>query len=170
MALVDPLRYEQHMGAEQVKEIRRIKARVEAERLPRGAEPERHLKLGRGSLSDVEWLVQLMQLQHAKVHPELRTTSTLPALAAIAEAEIIPADEVELLEQAWSLASRIRSAGLICTGRISDVLPKAWRDMEAVARWCGYAPGEASVMEDDYFKATRRARQVFERYFYGFED
>ena len=170
MALVDPLRYEQHMGPEQVKEIRRIKARVEAERLPRGAEPERHLKLGRGSLSDVEWLVQLMQLQHAKVHPELRTTSTLPALAAIAKAEIIPADEVELLEQAWSLASRIRSAGLICTGRISDVLPKAWRDMEAVARWCGYAPGEASVMEDDYFKATRRARQVFERYFYGFED
>ena len=42
--------------------------------------------------------------------------------------------------------------------------------MEAVARWCGYAPGEASVMEDDYLKATRRARQVFERHFYGFED
>nr|WP_245348622.1 bifunctional [glutamine synthetase] adenylyltransferase/[glutamine synthetase]-adenylyl-L-tyrosine phosphorylase [Paeniglutamicibacter psychrophenolicus] len=170
MEMVGPLRYEQAMGVEQVREIRRIKARVEAERLPRGAEPERHLKLGRGSLSDVEWLVQLMQMSHAKDHPALRTTSTRPALAAIAEAGIIPAEDVALLDHAWSLATRIRSAGLICTGRVSDVLPNSWRDMEAVARWCGYAPGEASVMEDDYLKATRRARQVFERYFYGFED
>lgn len=170
MEMVRPLRYEQEMGVEQVREIRRIKARVEAERLPRGAEPERHLKLGRGSLSDVEWLVQLMQMTHAKDHPALRTTSTRPALAAIAEAGIIPAEDVALLDHAWSLATRIRSAGLICTGRVSDVLPNSWRDMEAVARWCGYAPGEASVMEDDYLKATRRARQVFERYFYGFED
>jgi glutamate-ammonia-ligase adenylyltransferase len=170
MAMVDPLRYEQDMGEEQVREIRRIKARVEAERLPRGAEPERHLKLGRGSLSDVEWLVQLMQLKHAKDHPALRTTSTRPALKAIAEAGLIPAEEVALLDDAWSLATRIRSAGLICTGRVSDVLPNSWRDMEAVARWCGYAPGEASVMEDDYLKTTRRSRQVFERHFYGFEE
>lgn len=170
MAMVQPLRYEQVMGEDQVREIRRIKARVEAERLPRGAEPERHLKLGRGSLSDVEWLVQLIQLQHAKEHPDLRTTSTRPALKAIGAAGLIPEDDLETLDTAWSLATRIRSAGLICTGRVSDVLPTSWPDMEAVARWCGYAPGEASVMEDDYLKATRRARNVFERYFYGFED
>ncbi|GAA5227423.1 bifunctional [glutamine synthetase] adenylyltransferase/[glutamine synthetase]-adenylyl-L-tyrosine phosphorylase [Paeniglutamicibacter antarcticus] len=170
MEMVRPLRYERVMSEDQLLEIRRIKARVEAERLPRGAEPERHLKLGRGSLSDVEWLVQMMQLVHAKNHPDLRTTSTRPALAAIAAAGIIPSEEVKLLDDAWSLATKIRSGGLICTGRVSDVLPKSWRDMEAVARWCGYAPGEASVMEDDYLKATRRARQVFERYFYGFED
>lgn len=170
MAMVQPLRYEQVMGEDQVREIRRIKARVEAERLPRGAEPERHLKLGRGSLSDVEWLVQLTQLQHAKEHPDLRTTSTRPALKAIGAAGLIPEADLETLDTAWSLATRIRSAGLICTGRVSDVLPTSWPDMEAVARWCGYAPGEASVMEDDYLKATRRARNVFERYFYGFED
>ena len=170
MAMVEPLRYGQVMGQEQLVEIRRIKARVEAERLPRGAEPERHLKLGRGSLSDVEWLVQLKQLQDAKDNPGLRTTSTRQALAAIAEAGIIPAEDVELLDNAWALSTRIRSAAFIATGRPSDVLPKSSRDMEAAARWCGYAPGEASVMEDDYLKATRRARQVFERYFYGFED
>ncbi len=50
---------------EQVIEIRRIKARVETERLPRGADPNTHTKLGRGGLADVEWAVQLMQLRHA---------------------------------------------------------------------------------------------------------
>lgn len=169
-AMVDPLRYGEPIGEDQVREIRKVKARVEAERLPRGADPSRHLKLGRGSLSDVEWLVQLIQLQHAASVPALRTTSTRPALGAIAEAGLIPAEDVEVLDTAWALASKIRSAGVICTGRVTDVLPHAWRDMEAVARWCGYAPGEASVMESDYLKATRRARSVFERYFFGFED
>ena len=86
MAMADEVRYGEPIGEDQVREIRRIKARVEAERLPRGADPARHLKLGRGSLSDVEWLVQLIQLQHAASIPALRTTSTRPALQAIAEA------------------------------------------------------------------------------------
>ena len=64
--LVDPLRYRDGGIAEaDVREIRRIKARVEAERLPRGADPHRHTKLGPGGLADVEWTVQLLQLRHA---------------------------------------------------------------------------------------------------------
>ena len=65
---------------EQVAEIRRIKARVERERLPRGADPATHTKLGRGGLADVEWTVQLLQLQHAADVPELRSPSTVDAL------------------------------------------------------------------------------------------
>ncbi|NKX50176.1 bifunctional [glutamine synthetase] adenylyltransferase/[glutamine synthetase]-adenylyl-L-tyrosine phosphorylase, partial [Arthrobacter deserti] len=83
VAMVDPVRYPEQISADVVREIRRIKARVESERLPRGAGPARHLKLGRGALSDVEWLAQLLQLQHAARLPELRTTNTLAALAAI---------------------------------------------------------------------------------------
>ena len=64
-ALADGIRYPVEIGAAEVREIKRIKARVESERLPQGADPARHLKLGRGSLSDVEWFVQLLQLQHA---------------------------------------------------------------------------------------------------------
>ena len=56
-----------------VVEIRRIKARVDAERLPRAADPTTHTKLGRGGLADVEWTIQLLQLQHAFEVPDLRT-------------------------------------------------------------------------------------------------
>ena len=67
--LADGIRYPAAIGAAEVREIKRIKARVESERLPQGADPARHLKLGRGSLSDVEWFVQLLQLQHAAAVP-----------------------------------------------------------------------------------------------------
>ena len=51
------------LTADDVREIRRLKARVERERIPAGEDPQFHLKLGRGSLSDVEWTAQLLQLQ-----------------------------------------------------------------------------------------------------------
>src|SRR5690606_17996187 len=87
--LISEVRYHAVMDTQQIREVKRIKARVEAERLPQGADPARHLKLGRGSLSDVEWLVQLLQLQHAREVPALRTTSTLGALEAATAAGLI---------------------------------------------------------------------------------
>lgn len=167
MALVDSVRYPDQLPAQDVREIRRIKARVESERLPRGADPSRHVKLGRGGLSDVEWLVQLIQLQHASLHPGLRTTGTMEALTAAAGLGLIPTDEAELLAEAWRLASRVRSANVAWSGRASDLLPTSRRDLEAVARWCGYPPGQASALEQHYLSVTRRARHVFERRFYA---
>ncbi|WP_432395594.1 bifunctional [glutamine synthetase] adenylyltransferase/[glutamine synthetase]-adenylyl-L-tyrosine phosphorylase [Pseudarthrobacter sp. L19] len=167
IALIDSIRYPESLAEQDVREVRRIKARVESERLPRGADPARHLKLGRGGLSDVEWLAQLLQLRHAGRHPELRTTSTVQALEAAAELELLEAGEVVLLLRAWRLASRIRSANVIWTGRASDLLPSSRRDLEAVARWCGYGQGNAAALEEDYLRLSRRARAVFERVFYG---
>ncbi|MBO1268483.1 bifunctional [glutamine synthetase] adenylyltransferase/[glutamine synthetase]-adenylyl-L-tyrosine phosphorylase [Arthrobacter cavernae] len=167
LSLIDPIRYPEALAEQDLREIRRIKARVESERLPRGADPARHVKLGRGGLSDVEWLVQLLQLQHAGRHPELRTSSTLEALAAAESLGLLGKGDAGLLRKAWWLASRIRSANVVVTGRASDVLPSSRRDLEAVARWCGYTPGIAAQFEEDYLRLSRRARAVFEKQFYG---
>ncbi|MSW54797.1 MAG: bifunctional [glutamine synthetase] adenylyltransferase/[glutamine synthetase]-adenylyl-L-tyrosine phosphorylase, partial [Actinobacteria bacterium] len=78
--LIDQYRYPEVIEQAAIVEIRRIKARVEVERLPQGADPKRHLKLGRGSISDVEWLVQLFQLKYASANPQIQTPHTLPAL------------------------------------------------------------------------------------------
>lgn len=167
VSLINPIRYPESLSEQDLREIRRVKARVESERLPRGADPARHLKLGRGGLSDVEWLVQLLQLQHAAKHPGLRTTSTIEALEAAGSLQLIGKNDAELLMKAWRLASRIRSANVIWTGRASDLLPSSRRDLEAVARWCGYEPGKAAALEEDYLRVSRLARGVFERLFYG---
>lgn len=167
--LADTVRYPAEISERDIREVKRIKARVENERLPQGADPTRHLKLGRGSLSDVEWFVQLVQLQHGAADPSLRTTSTLDALAAAVEHGHITARDAETLRAAWVFASRVRSALTLWLDRTTDVLPVDRAQLEGVARIMGYPHGSASRLESDYLQVTRRARAVFERGFYGVE-
>lgn len=164
-ALADRLRYPRLLDDGAVREIRRIKARMETERLPRGVDRVRHLKLGPGGLSDVEWVVQLLQLQHAETVPGLRTQSTLGALDAAVAARLLDRDDAAQLRHAWVLASRLRSAITLWTDRTSDVLPTDRSSLEGIARILEYPPGSAAQLEDDLLRATRRARTIFERLF-----
>jgi glutamate-ammonia-ligase adenylyltransferase len=167
-ALVDPLRFPaEGIGEDDIREIRRIKARVDAERLPRGADPATHLKLGRGGLADIEWTVQLLQMQYAGRVEGLRTTRTLDALAAAVDAELLAREDAEALEHAWSMASRLRNRILLVRGRASDSLPRDTREKAAVAHLCGYGPGESDELVNDYLRVTRRARAVVDRVFWG---
>lgn len=166
-ALADTVRYPTELDPAAVREVRRIKARVESERLPQAADPARHLKLGRGSLSDVEWFVQLLQLQHAGATPALRTTSTLDALDAAVAEGLVPTSDATRLHDAWVIASRARSAMTLWTAKTADVLPVDRSQLDGVARLMGYPPGCAGQLEEDYLRTTRLARQVFERGFYG---
>ena len=164
--LIDPYRYPCEFTAEQAQQVRRMKARVEHERMPHGADRTRQLKLGRGGLSDVEWLVQLIQLQHAHEVQGLRTTSTLEALNAAVDANLVAAEDAEVLRDAWLLATKIRGGNVLRGVRQSDLLPTLRDALEAVARWSGYTPGSARQLEEDYLRVTRNARKVYERLFF----
>lgn len=167
-ALIDPLRFPAAgISDDDVREVRRIKARVDDERLPRGADPTTHLKLGRGGLADVEWTVQLIQMQHAGAVPALRTTRTLEALTAAVEADLLDVGDARSLAAAWRTASGLRNAIMQVRGRQADSLPRDTRERAAVAHIRGYAPGESDKLVDDYLRITRRARQVVERVFWG---
>ncbi|MFC3234489.1 bifunctional [glutamine synthetase] adenylyltransferase/[glutamine synthetase]-adenylyl-L-tyrosine phosphorylase [Streptomyces nitrosporeus] len=166
--LIDPLRYPvEGLGDEAVREIRRLKARMESERIPRGADPTLHTKLGRGGLSDVEWTVQLMQMQHGWAEPGLRTTRTREALAAASAAELIPHEDAATLDEAWVLATRVRNAVMLVRGRPGDTFPSNPRELAAVGRYLGYEQGHVGDMLEDYRRITRRARAVVEERFYG---
>ncbi|MEV6505530.1 bifunctional [glutamine synthetase] adenylyltransferase/[glutamine synthetase]-adenylyl-L-tyrosine phosphorylase [Streptomyces sp. NPDC051642] len=166
--LIDPLRYPaEGLGDDAVREIRRLKARMESERLPRGADPTLHTKLGRGGLSDVEWTVQLMQLQHGWAEPGLRTTRTRAGLAAACAAELISVEDASILDEAWVLATRVRNAVMLVRGRAGDTFPSDPRELAAVGRYLGYGPGHVGDMLEDYRRTTRRARGVVDVLFYG---
>ena len=167
LQLINSYRYPTELPATAVTEIRRIKARMETERLPQGADPRRHTKLGRGSLSDVEWLVQLMQLKHGKDHPEIRTPKTLSALEASARAGLIAEHDARVLSEAWTFASRVRSASVLWANKRTDVLPTDRQQLEGMARILEYPAGSATQLEEDYLAFTRRSRMVYERLFYA---
>ncbi len=168
--MINPLRYpEQGLDQASLIEMRRLKARMEAERLPRGADPARHTKLGRGGLSDVEWVAQLLQLQGSGDHEQLRTTSTIEALVAEGELGLMSIADRDVLIRAWMLASEVRNALMLVRAKASDLIPADYVELSAVTYLMGYRSDKAGELEQDYLRATRRARAVMERIFYASE-
>lgn len=166
LLMADQTRYPSDgVSAEAVREIRRIKARVDSERLPRGADPNTHTKLGRGGLADIEWTVQLLQLQHAHEVPALHNTSTLESLGAAAAADLISEEDAELLRHAWLTATRARNALVLVRGKPTDQLPGPGRQLNAVAVAAGWGTDDGSEFLDNYLRVTRRAKAVVRKVF-----
>ncbi|GLW32344.1 bifunctional [glutamine synthetase] adenylyltransferase/[glutamine synthetase]-adenylyl-L-tyrosine phosphorylase [Actinoplanes regularis] len=163
-ALADAKRYPQGgLTREQVVEIRRIKARVETERLPRGADPNTHTKLGRGGLADVEWAVQLTQLRHAHELPGLRCTHTLEALDAERDGGLVGAADAEAMKAGWTLAAQVRNALTLVRGRPTDQLPRHGVELAGTVLLLG--GGDPGEFVDRYLRITRRSRAAMERIF-----
>jgi glutamate-ammonia-ligase adenylyltransferase len=171
IALANEMRYpDGGVADESVREIRRIKARMEAERMPRGMDRVLNLKLGPGGLADVEWVAQLLQLRHAHTVPALRTTGTLPALQAASGAGLISAPDLAALTSAWTLATRIRDGVMLMRGRGSDAVPTATAELAVVAQLLGYPPDGSQQLGEDWRRVSRQARNVMERLFYGWSE
>jgi glutamate-ammonia-ligase adenylyltransferase len=144
-----------------VREIRRMKARIERERLPAGEDTQFHLKLGRGSLSDVEFCVQLLQLSL-----QIPSPGTMAALALLMDAGALTADDAEVLSASYRFCERTRNRLYLVRGAPGDALPRAGEELIRLARSLDTAPVE---LREHYRRVTRRARTVVERLFYGRE-
>lgn len=168
ISMINPMRYPEHgASAEAVKEVRRIKARVDNERLPRGADRNTHTKLGRGGLADVEWTVQLLCLLHAHEEPALHTPSTLTCLDVLEQAQLLAADKVAKLRAAWLLATTARNALVLVKGKRTDQLPGPGPQLAQVAGAAGWKPAQAADFLEHYLKVTRKARAVVDEVFWG---
>jgi glutamate-ammonia-ligase adenylyltransferase len=159
MALVDPFVWRDPFPEKEVREIRRMKARIERERIPPGEDPQFHLKLGRGSLSDVEWTAQLLQLQHG-----IRATGTRAALDALAEAGVLDPGDHAVLADAYRFCERTRNRWFLVKGAPDDALPVRPERLGVLARSLDTTGSE---LREAYRRVTRRCRRVVERLFYG---
>ncbi|EFA23625.1 bifunctional [glutamine synthetase] adenylyltransferase/[glutamine synthetase]-adenylyl-L-tyrosine phosphorylase [Bifidobacterium gallicum] len=168
--IANPLRYPTTpLDDTQLAEIRKLKARMEAERLPRGVHRERHLKLGKGGLSDVEWTIQLLQLQHAGTDTDLRTQSTMQALNELEQNALIEPTDAEALRRSWTMCTAARNGNFLWSGRATqaDILPDDLYSLGGIAVYLGYDANQGQRFENDILAVMRRARDVTERVFYG---
>jgi glutamate-ammonia-ligase adenylyltransferase len=167
--LAEPFVYREPYPEESVQDVRRMKVRIEQERIPPGEDPQFHLKLGRGSLSDVEFTVQLLQLMHGARHVSLRTPETMTALEVLVAVDLLDPDDADALRESFEFCSVARNARFLVTGSERESLPTDLAEAERVARLLGYAEHPQAMLRDDYRRLTRHARQVVERVFYGRE-
>jgi [glutamine synthetase] adenylyltransferase / [glutamine synthetase]-adenylyl-L-tyrosine phosphorylase len=159
MELLDEFVWRPGLTGEDVREIRRMKARVERERIPPGEDPEFHLKLGRGSLADVEWTVQLAQLA-----ARVREPATMGALDALVAVHAVDPADADVLATAYRCCETIRNRLYLVAGDAKDALPPQGSTLlDWLARSLATTPHE---LREEYRRATRRARRVVERLFY----
>jgi glutamate-ammonia-ligase adenylyltransferase len=156
--------WRQELSNDFLRSIREIKARVEKERIPAGEDPDYHLKLGRGSISDIEFLTQLLQLRHGGAIESMRVTGTLDALHRLAEHGLVPSDEVRSLVDAYLFCTKVRLRLHLQVGRAVDFLPTDPDALRSLAASLGF--DRSAELRDEYRRVTRRARQVFETRFY----
>lgn len=170
--VVDTLRYPTDgLTPAQLRDIRAMKARVERERIPRGVDPSRHLKLGRGGLADVEWTVQLLQLRYAGRHETLQQTGTRSTLVGLQSLGLVTASDADKLIKAWDMASWLRDANVLGSGRAHgakiDVLAHESHELAVIAALAGTDPAHRRDIEENYLRAARLCREVVTRLFYG---
>ena len=142
-----------------LRELRRVKARVESERVPPGEDPQFHLKLGPGSLSDVEWTAQLLQLTSGT-----RAAATLAALDSLTDAGALWASDRDILATAYRFCEHVRNRWFLVRGGPGDALPTDPTQLSKLARSLDTTP---TGLRDEYRRITRRAREATLRLFYG---
>ena len=168
IAMIDHFRYpDGGVGEKTIREVRRMKARVDNERLPRGADRNTHTKLGRGALTDIEWTTQLLILMHADAIPELRTPATLTALQVVAEHKLVDPEKAQTLIDAWIMATLARNAIVLVRGKRVDQLPQPGPQLAQVAGAAGWNPEDSQEFLEHYLRVTRRARKVVDEVFWG---
>jgi glutamate-ammonia-ligase adenylyltransferase len=167
LELVHPYAFPAEVPASALSEIRHLKARMERERIPRGVEPRRHLKLGPGTLSDVEFALQIMQMTHGHKDADLTATNTFDAIAAARKAELIDEMQARRLLDGYSFLMRLRNRLFFIAGRPVDVMPTKPEELEALGVAMGFSDQPRQEIEEEYLRVTRRLRTVCEPLIYG---
>jgi glutamate-ammonia-ligase adenylyltransferase len=160
--------YPEYLPVERVAEIRRMRERIEQERVRPPEAARFHFKLGFGSLADVQFAVELTQMRSGGAHPELRTRSTLEALEAAARLRLIEDSAALALGEAFVFLNDVKDALEIDRRVHAEAIPAAPEEQLALARRLGFEEYPRQTFLEDYRRITRRARRAMERVF--FED
>jgi glutamate-ammonia-ligase adenylyltransferase len=166
VASVGTFAFPDPLTPEAIREIRKMKARIEAERIPPGEDPDFHFKLGKGGLVDVEFIAQLLQMRHGAQLPPMRASATLDVITAAAEARLVTGSEAAHLTDAYLFCTRLRNRLYLQTGRDIGSLPTDPAELSRLALLLGETGGSVGSLRETYMKKTRRARRIFESRFY----
>ena len=100
LEMIQSFRFPPSLSADVLREVAAVKDRIERE-VVRAEEMERNVKLGRGGIREIEFVVQSLQILHAGRLPFLQTAQTLPCLAKLAQYKLLAEEEAQQLDAAY---------------------------------------------------------------------
>lgn len=159
--------FPEQLPPETLSQVRHLKGRMERERIPKSIDARRHLKLGPGGLSDIEFALQLLQLQHGHDHPALQHPNTYEVLRAARDEGFIDADTAEIFEVSYEFLSRLRNRYFLLVGKPRDTLTTKPEELEALGIAMGFESQPRQELEELYLRTTRRVRRRVEPLIFG---
>jgi glutamate-ammonia-ligase adenylyltransferase len=166
VSAAEDLAYPERLPVERVAEIRRMRVRMETERVKQVDARRFHFKLGYGGLADVQFAVELQLMRHGREHPEVRSRHTLEALEALARARLVEDSVALALGEAYVFLNEVKSALELERRVPAEAVPPSPEGQLALARRLGYEESSRRRFLEDYRRVTRRARRAMERVFY----
>jgi glutamate-ammonia-ligase adenylyltransferase len=158
--------YPEYLPVERVAAIRRMRERIERERVRPPEAARFHFKLGYGSLADVQFAVELSLMRFGGAHPEVRARGTLEAIERLAEGRFIEDGVARALGEAFVFLSDVKNALEVDRRVHAEAIPPAPEEQAALARRLGYEEYPRASFLEDYRRITRRARRAMDRVFY----
>jgi glutamate-ammonia-ligase adenylyltransferase len=141
-------------------EVAKIKRRIEREALGMD-ELDRDVKLGRGGIREIEFVVQTLQFIHGGRHAFLQETSTMKALRALAELELIPRKEVVDLDRAYRFLRQVEHRLQIEAEQQTHTTPRDPVALARLARSLGF--DSADEFSAALKKTMQNVRSIFDR-------
>ena len=141
-------------------EIAKIKRRIEREAM--GTDKlDRDVKLGRGGIREIEFVVQTLQFIHGGRHAFLQETSTMKALHALAQLELIPREEVVDLDRAYRFLRQVEHRLQIEAEQQTHTVPGDPVALKRLARSLGF--DSANEFSAALKKTMQNVRSIFDR-------
>lgn len=120
------------------------------------------LKLGRGGLVEVEFLVQYLLIQHGGAHPSIRTTSTRAALLSLAQAGLLDPDRAPLLSEAYDRLRHVLNWLRIAHDENLDQVDLSDGALRPLALAVGYqGPAAAALLARDLQSDTELIHRTY---------
>jgi len=156
-AIVRPFVYRRYLDFGSIEALRSMHAQIRADVIRQETRhPERtvNVKLGRGGIREIEFLVQVFQLIRGGRDPELRDRSTRKTLHTLSERKLLSASTIEQLIDDYAFLRNIEHRIQYLDDAQTHVLPASAEDQLIIANMAGFTDVAAMVAELDY----RRAR------------
>lgn len=131
MRMLQPFVYRRYLDYTAIESLRELKQRI-ADDLARRRQQD-NIKLGRGGIRDLEFVVQAFQLIRGGQEESLRHRSFRHALAAISDGGHLPADECAALDNAYLLLREVENALQMRQDNQTHSLPQDVAERAAVA-------------------------------------
>jgi glutamate-ammonia-ligase adenylyltransferase len=166
LARLTPWIYRRYLSRADVTGIRALKHRIERRAMTHPDHPG-DVRTDRGGTQDIELVVQFLQLLNGGDLLAVRTTNTLAAIARLAEAGCLTAQEQSLLEENYGMLRKIEHRLQIMSDGRTDRLPENPAEGRSLARRLGYSDAPQrdawAGFQSDYQQRTKLTRSVLDR-------